>query len=40
MSIILAIDYGEVKSGIAVSDDSKVFAFGLTTVKTKSVING
>ncbi len=39
MSIILAIDYGEVKSGIAVSDDSKVFAFGLTTVKTKSVIN-
>ena len=39
MSIILAIDYGEVKSGIAVSDDSKVFAFGLTTVKTKRVIN-
>ena len=39
MSIILAIDYGEVKSGIAVSDDSKVFAFGLTTIKTNSVIN-
>ncbi len=39
MSIILAIDYGKVKSGIAVSDDSQVFAFGLTTVKTKSVIN-
>ena len=39
MSIILAIDYGEVKSGIAVSDDSQVFAFGLTTIKTNSVIN-
>ena len=39
MSIILAIDYGEVKSGIAVSDDSKIFAFGLTTIKTNSVIN-
>ena len=39
MSIVLAIDYGELKSGIAVSDDSKVFAFGLTTIKTKRVIN-
>ena len=39
MSIILAIDYGKVKSGIAVSDDSQVFAFGLTTIKTNSVIN-
>ena len=39
MSIILAIDYGKVKSGIAVSDDSQVFAFGLTTIKTSRVIN-
>ena len=39
MSIILAIDYGKVKSGIAVSDDSQVFAFGLTTIKTNSVID-
>tara|TARA_B100000427_G_scaffold110811_1_gene91883 strand:- start:148 stop:564 length:417 start_codon:yes stop_codon:yes gene_type:complete len=39
MSIVLAIDYGELKSGIAVSDDSKVFAFGLTTIKTDRVIN-
>ena len=39
MSIVLAIDYGELKSGIAVSDDSKVFAFGLTTIKTNRVIN-
>ena len=39
MSIILAIDYGEVKSGIAVSDDSQVFAFGLTTIKTNSVMD-
>ena len=39
MPIILAIDYGEVKSGIAVSDDSQVFAFGLTTIKTNNIIN-
>ena len=39
MSIILAIDYGEVKSGIAVSDDSQVFAFGLTTIKTNSLMD-
>ena len=39
MSIILAIDYGEVKSGIAVSDDSQVFAFGLTTIKTNSIMD-
>ncbi len=39
MSIILAIDYGEVKSGIAVSDESQVFAFGLTTIQTKDLID-
>jgi len=39
MSIILAIDYGEVKSGIAVSDKSQVFAFGLTTIQTKDLID-
>ena len=39
MSIILAIDYGEVKSGIAVSDESKVFAFGLATIETKNLID-
>tara|TARA_B100000427_G_scaffold72258_1_gene58443 strand:- start:207 stop:623 length:417 start_codon:yes stop_codon:yes gene_type:complete len=39
MSIILAIDYGEVKSGIAVSDESQVFAFGLTTTQTKDLMD-
>ena len=39
MSIILAIDYGEVKSGIAVSEKSQVFAFGLTTIQTKDLID-
>ena len=39
MSIILAIDYGEVKSGIAVSDESHVFAFSLTTIQTKDLID-
>ena len=39
MSIILAIDYGEVKSGVAVSDESQVFAFGLTTIQTKDLID-
>ncbi len=39
MSIILAIDYGKVKSGIAVSDESQVFAFGLTTIVTRNLID-
>tara|TARA_B100000029_G_C17118480_1_gene794193 strand:- start:80 stop:496 length:417 start_codon:yes stop_codon:yes gene_type:complete len=39
MSIIIAIDYGEVKSGIAVTDESKVFAFGLATIETKNLID-
>ncbi len=39
MSIILAIDYGKVKSGIAVSDESQVFAFGLTTIVTINLID-
>ena len=39
MSIILAIDYGELKSGIAVSDESQVFAFGLATITTNNLID-
>jgi putative Holliday junction resolvase len=39
MSIILAIDYGEVKSGISVSDESQVFAFGLATIATSNLID-
>jgi len=39
MSIILAIDYGKVKSGIAVSDESQVFAFSLATITTCNLID-
>ena len=39
MSIILSIDYGKVKSGIAVSDESQVFAFGLATIATCNLID-
>ena len=33
------IDYGELKSGIAVSDESQVFAFGLATITTNNLID-
>ena len=39
MSIILSIDYGKVKSGIAVSDESQVFAFSLATITTCNLID-
>ena len=39
MSIILSIDYGKVKSGIAVSDESQIFAFGLATIATCNLID-
>jgi putative holliday junction resolvase len=34
---VLAIDYGTKRTGIAVSDESQVFAFGLDTVPTKDI---
>ena len=34
---ILAIDYGTKRTGIAVTDESQAFAFGLTTVSTKDI---
>lgn len=37
MGRILAFDYGIKRTGIAESDDSKVFAFGLTTVATGEI---
>jgi len=33
----MAIDYGKKRVGIAVSDDSKIFAFGLDTVENKMI---
>ncbi len=33
---ILAIDYGTKRTGFAISDESKIFAFGLSTQETKN----
>lgn len=37
MGKILAIDYGEKRIGLAVTDDMKMIAFGLTTVATSEI---
>jgi len=39
MARILAIDYGGKRCGIAVTDESKIIASGLTTVDTKELLN-
>ncbi|MDB5225901.1 MAG: Holliday junction resolvase RuvX [Bacteroidota bacterium] len=36
MSKILAIDYGAKRTGFAISDEGKIFAFGLSTQETKN----
>jgi putative Holliday junction resolvase len=38
MPRILAIDYGEVRTGIAVTDELQIIASGLITVKTDNLI--
>lgn len=38
MGRILAIDYGKVRTGIAVTDELQIIASGLTTVATKTLI--
>lgn len=38
MGRILAIDYGKKRSGIAVTDELKLIASGLTTVETNTLI--
>lgn len=38
MARILAIDFGKVRTGLAVTDDLKIIASGLTTVATKEVV--
>lgn len=38
MSRILAIDFGEKRTGIAVTDELQIIASGLTTVETKNLI--
>lgn len=37
MSKILAFDYGTVRTGLAVTDDLKMMAFGLDTIATKEL---
>ncbi len=39
MGRILAIDYGTKRTGLAVTDETQTFAFGLTTVATHELIN-
>ncbi|MDX1758086.1 MAG: Holliday junction resolvase RuvX [Arenibacter algicola] len=39
MGRILALDYGKVRTGIAVTDELQIIASGLTTVDTKELLN-
>jgi putative holliday junction resolvase len=39
MGKILAIDFGLKRTGLALSDDSKIFAFGLKTVDSKNLMS-
>ncbi len=39
MGRILAIDYGEKRTGIAVTDELQIIASGLTTVETKNIFS-
>lgn len=38
MGRILALDYGKVRTGIAITDELQIIASGLTTVATKELI--
>jgi putative Holliday junction resolvase len=38
MGKVLAIDFGLKRTGLALSDDSKIFAFGLKTVDSKQLL--
>ena len=39
MARILAIDYGQKRTGIAITDELQIIASGLTTVDTRDLIN-
>jgi len=39
MARILAIDYGKVRTGIAITDELQIIASGLTTVKTNDLFD-
>ena len=39
MGRVLAIDFGKVRTGLAVTDELQIIASGLTTVETKNLIS-
>ena len=39
MGRIVALDYGKVRTGVAVTDELQIIASGLTTVDTKELLN-
>ena len=39
MGKVIAIDFGLKRTGLAITDESKLFAFGLETVETKTLMN-
>ncbi|WP_341659187.1 Holliday junction resolvase RuvX [Blattabacterium cuenoti] len=39
MSKILGIDYGKIMTGLSITDDKKIFAFGLDSIPTKNLMN-
>ena len=39
MARILALDYGKIRTGIAVTDELQIIASGLTTVDTKKIFS-
>ena len=38
MSKIISIDYGHKRVGLAVTDDEKIIATGLATIKSKDIL--
>ncbi|WP_185877105.1 Holliday junction resolvase RuvX [Blattabacterium cuenoti] len=39
MSKILGIDYGKVITGLSITDNKQIFAFGLDSIRTKKLMN-
>jgi putative Holliday junction resolvase len=39
MGKVIALDFGTKRTGVAISDDSKTFAFPHSTIETKHIIN-
>ncbi|WP_185852296.1 Holliday junction resolvase RuvX [Blattabacterium cuenoti] len=39
MAKILGIDYGKIITGLSITDEKKIFAFGLNAIPTKNLMN-